>query len=250
MIAPTANNHRRAVEVYDLEPATVAALTRLLGPSQSRSDSEPLVVSATAHDVSWLAYESFLSGISDRLLRHTYSSGTLEIMSPREFERETTKSLLRRFVQSLTFQRRISVQSLGSTTLASPGKSLGIEPDELFHFGPACKCQARNYLNVHVHGSPSLAIEVASVGGDGQNCRLNADELDRSEVLKKLGVSEVWLVERGVVQICRNNAASPARHSAFLAKVSADMLTDHLRMRYAVGENEAIRAFLAALSID
>lgn len=238
------------VEVYDLEPNAVAALTQVFGPADSATDREPLVLPSVARGVSWLAYESFLSGIGSRLLRHTYCDGTLEIMTPREFDRETTKSLLRRFVQSLTLQRRIPVQSLGTTTLASPAKYVGIEPDELFHFGPAFKCQAGDYLNVNVHGSPSLAIEVVSVGGDGHNCRVNAYELDRGKVLGMLGIAEIWLVERGVVQICRNNAASPARRSAFLSNVSADMLTDHLQMRFAVGENEAIREFLAAATID
>lgn len=253
MITPTLSDRRHFVEIYDLDPATVSALTRLFGPSQSHAGDEPLVLPPTAHEVSWLGYESFLSGIGNRLLRHTYSDGTLEIMSPRKFERETTKSLLRRFVQSLTLQRRMPVQSLGTTTLASPGKCLGIEPDELFHFGPAFKSLTGDYLNVDVHGSPGLAVEVVAIDCDNYDLCVNACQVDRGNVLGLLGIAEVWFVRRGVVQICRNDLGHrlvPVEHSAFLENVSAAMLTDCLEQRFRLGENEALRRFLAAANSD
>jgi hypothetical protein len=119
------------IELCELTPALAAFLARFFEIPQA-DNSKPVRIPAKRDGVSWESYESFLVATNGRLLRHSYADGTLELMSPRVFERENSKAVLRRFVQSLTIKLNQPVMTLGETRLASRSRQLGIEPDEAF----------------------------------------------------------------------------------------------------------------------
>src|SRR2546423_975641 len=113
------------IKFYDVTPQTVEFLSAFLCSALPSDALEPLVMPAVARNVTWQAYEPFLEATQDRVLRHSYMDRVLELMSPRLLERENTKAVLRRFVQTLTLETKQPIVTLGTTTLASPSECIG-----------------------------------------------------------------------------------------------------------------------------
>lgn len=238
--------HRSFIELYDLTPEAVESLTSLLVVAPPNRLSEPLILPAVTRGVTWPTYLSFLQATQSRYLRHSYMNGVLELMSPRMFERENTKAVLRRLVQTLTFERHQPIVTLGATTLASPAKQLGIEPDEAFSFVRRLGNIDGLFLNVDEAGPPDLAIEIVGIAHADTEARVSAVELDRPALLARLGIREIWSVNRGRVQILHTNSGHPvtADYSHLLPSVTGQMLTRHLRNRLKIGENACVRDFV------
>src|SRR5688572_4160454 len=108
------------VELYDLTREMVELLAVIFGGGPTNDDSEPLVLPAIARNVTWQAYYQFVEATQSRYLRHSYIDGVLELMSPLLLERENTKAVLRRMVQTLTLEAKVPIVTLGTTKLASP----------------------------------------------------------------------------------------------------------------------------------
>jgi Uma2 family endonuclease len=245
MVADALQN-RPFIELYDLAPEAVECLSSFLVATPPNHLSEPLILPAVSSGITWREYDSFLRAIQSRYLRHSYMNGVLELMSPRLFERENTKAVLRRFVQTLTFERHQAIVTLGATTLASPAKQLGIEPDETFSFVRRLRNIDGLLLNVDEAGPPDLAIEIVGIAHADTEARISAVDLDRPTVLARLGVREIWSVNRGRVQILHSHSGRPvtADYSQLLPSVTGQMLTRHLRNRLKIGENACVRDFV------
>lgn len=238
--------HRLFIELYDVTPALAAYLTPFFEIAPPLDNSEPLLVPATRRDVTWDAYQSFLAAAGARLLRHSFADGKLELMSPRIFERENTTAVLRRFIHVLTLETKQAVVTLGATTLASPSRRLGIEPDEALRFAGRGPVESGFYFDVDCTGPPDLVVDVGGLRSNEHSARVSAIEVDRLDLLARLGVGEVWFVNRGHVQILHNQdlRLHVADRSRCLPAVTGPMISRHLRNRFRIGENACITEFV------
>lgn len=122
------------------------------------------------HGVSWDRFLDVLAARGDdSAVRVTYLSGELELMSP-SLSHETIKKTIARLIEAYADELGLDLYGVGSWTLKSKLKKLGIEPDECYSIGKPSRV-------------PDLAIEVIWTSGG----------LDKLEVYRGLGVREVWV---------------------------------------------------------
>ncbi len=148
----------------------------LLREHDDSSDGDQIIV---FHDVTWEDYERVLEIRGDKSApRITYLEGELEIMSPPK-DHEQIKSFIGRLLETWCIDRGMEVTPFGSWTLKDKKEERGAEADECYIFGTERRDR------------PHLAIEVEwSRGG-----------IDKLEVYKKLGVEEVWIWRKGVIDV-------------------------------------------------
>lgn len=130
------------------------------------------------HGLSWAQYEA-LREATDHIagLHLTYLDGTLEIMSPSP-RHERMKTLLARLLETWAEEYDLPMTGYGSTTYRKPEMERALEPDECYVFGEGGE-------------HPDLAVEVVvSRGG-----------VDKLEVYRGLGVTEVWFWVDGRIEI-------------------------------------------------
>jgi Uma2 family endonuclease len=136
-------------------------------PGESSGDLDQRVI---LHGVSWARFLDVLAARGDdSAVRVTYLAGELELMSP-SFSRESIKKTIARLVEAYADELGLDLYGVGSWTLKSKLKQLGIEPDECYSMGKPSRV-------------PELAIEVIWTSGG----------LDKLEVYRGLGVREVWV---------------------------------------------------------
>ncbi len=131
------------------------------------------------HDVTWEDYERVLEIRGDKSApRINYLEGELEIMSPSK-DHEQIKSFIGHLLEVWCIDRDIEVTPFGSWTLKGHSKDRGAEADECYIFGTT-KCDR-----------PQLAIEVEWSRGN----------IDKLRLYETLGVDEVWIWHKGVIQV-------------------------------------------------
>jgi Uma2 family endonuclease len=131
------------------------------------------------HDVTWEDYERLLEIRGDKSApRIHYLEGELEIMSPSK-DHEQIKSLIGRLLEAWCIDRGIEMTPFGSWTLKERKQDRGAEADECYIFGTAPRER------------PQLAIEVEWTRGS----------IDKLRIYEKLGVDEVWIWRKGVIQV-------------------------------------------------
>jgi Uma2 family endonuclease len=131
------------------------------------------------HDVMWEDYERVLEIRGDKSApRISYLEGELEIMSPSK-DHEQIKSFIGFLLETWCVDRGIEVTPFGSWTLKGHEKDRAVESDECYIFGTAPRDR------------PQLAIEVEWTRGN----------IDKLRIYEKLGVDEVWIWRKGVIQV-------------------------------------------------
>jgi len=172
------------------------------------------------HGVSWEDYERVLAMRGDRSgPRIAYLDGVLEIMSPSK-RHETEKTLLARLLELFCLERDIPLYGYGSTTFRREDAERGLEPDE---------CYSRDADKP----VPDLAIEVVVTRGS----------LDKLEVYRGLGISEVWVYEDGAWSLF--GLGTDGRYAAIegsrvLPEVDLERLAHYARFS---DQHAALRAF-------
>src|SRR5262245_13513212 len=174
----------------------------------------------------WADYERLLAIRGDHSApRITYREGLLEILSPSRYH-ESRKSAAGRLVEVYCLENEIEFSTYGSWTLAEERVSRGAEPDECYVFGP-----------VDDPERPELAIEVVWTSGG----------IDKLDVYRKLGVREVWYLERSGrfrVFVLRGERYKPVARSRALPGIDLDQLAQFIDRPTT---SQAIREYRAAL---
>lgn len=131
------------------------------------------------HDVTWEDYERLLEIRGDKSApRINYLEGELEIMSPSK-DHEQIKSYIGRLLEAWCIDRGIEVTPFGGWTLKEQKQDRGAEADECYIFGTAPRER------------PQLVIAVEWTRGS----------IDKLRIYEKLGVDEVWIWRKGVIQV-------------------------------------------------
>lgn len=174
--------------------------------------------------VTWEDFERLLAIRGDRPVpRFAYLNGVLELMSPSK-EHESIKSLIGRLVEVYCEAVRIEFAVYGSWTIKDQQQERGAEPDECYVFGTEDRDR------------PDLAIEVEWTSG----------RIEKLEVYRKLGISEVWFWRRGRIQAhaLRGDDYEAITVSEVLPQLDLELLASFLdRPRTSL----AMREFRAAL---
>lgn len=232
---PQIRSSRTAI-VHEINPALVKWFhnARLI---ESEECNGPLEVPSIIRRISWSAYQSFLGTIVCKGLRHSYRDGTLELMAPRTFWRESRKSIVRRFAQHLSCEFQIRLTSLGRVPISAPLQRIGLEPDEAF----------RVTLHSRTSVTPNLVIEVSDSGSNSKSAALDEHVVSRLWLLRELGIQEVWLVRGSSITILANQEKRrwhKSPDSQIFLGVSSAILSKNLARSRDSSENDAIRHLL------
>lgn len=160
------------------------------------------------HDVTWEDYERVLDIRGDKSApRINYLEGELEIMSPSR-DHEQIKSLIGRLLEVWCIDRGMEVTPYGSWTLKGQAKDRGAEADECYIFG------------TEPRERPQLAIEVEWSRGS----------IDKLRLYEKLGVDEVWIWRKGVIQVhvLAGEKFAKAERSRLLPDLDLELLASML----------------------
>jgi Uma2 family endonuclease len=116
-------------------------------------------------------------------------------------------------VEVYCLERNIPFTTYGSWTLQSPDRTRGAEPDECYVFGVPGFAAA-------VDERPHLAIEVVWTSG----------RIDKLDIYRKLGVSEVWYWRKGRIQpyCLRGERYESVEKSEVLPGLDLKLLTSFL----------------------
>lgn len=169
------------------------------------STSDDIIV---FHDVTWEDYERVLDIRGDKSApRINYLEGELEIMSPSK-DHEQLKSFIGHLLEAWCIDRGIEVTPYGSWTLKEQAQDRGAEADECYIFG------------TEPRERPQLAIEVEWSRGS----------IDKLRLYEKLGVDEVWIWRKGVIQVhvLAGEKFAKAERSRLLPDLDLELLASML----------------------
>ena len=131
--------------------------------------------------VAWHEYMGVLDALGGLSIRHTYLNGWLEFMSPLK-DHDWIKKLLSRMIESMCWQLKISIQSVGSMTVYKESSAGGLQPDEAYYVQSERKVRCNKKYDPKKDPPPDLAIEVD----------VTCSSVDRLETYARIGVTEVW----------------------------------------------------------
>ena len=174
-------------------------------------------------DVTWKDLEIVLAIRGERgAPRITYLKGDLELMSPSR-SHEGIKTTLARMLEAWATERGLVLEGFGSWTMRNAPRERAAEPDECYILGGQLK------------EVPDLAIEVIWTSGG----------LDKLEVYRGLGVGEVWIWQKGAIQVfvLRGGIYEQVPSSLLLPAVALAAMCRCLEE--AETQTEAVRAFVA-----
>lgn len=159
--------------------------------------------------VSWQQYEILLATLGDDFpnLCLSYLEGLLEIttISP---EHEELKKVIGMLVEAYLQETRTRFHAVGSATFRKAARQRGLEPDECY-----CLGQKKEF--------PDLAIEVV----------ISSGTVDKLEIYRGLGVSEVWFwqTERFLIHHLRATNYELIQKSELLPELDIALLATYVR---------------------
>jgi Uma2 family endonuclease len=180
--------------------------SQVLSPTIPQSLPEQHVV---LEGVSWQQYELLLATLGDDFpaLRLSYLEGTLEIMTT-SLLHEELKKMIGMLMEAYFQESRTRFHAIGSATFRKVAKQRGLEPDE-------CYCLE------HKKEFPDLAIEIV----------LSSGLVDKLEIYRGLGVTEVWVWEAGrfVIHHLRSEGYERIEKSELLPSCDIELLASHVK---------------------
>lgn len=228
-----------SVVLYDVPWETYEGILDALGEYHLRHtyDQGTLEMRRILYGVTWEDYLKLLDATPDLYLRHTYDEGTLEIiMSPLK-EHDWVAGMIARMIEAYALALDVPIQSIGSTTIRASKGGRGIQPDRAYYLANEPRVRCKETYDPRHDPPPDLVIEVD----------VTSTSLPRMPVLAKIGVPEVWRLERGRLRFYRlkSNAKYGAsqRSLAFPFLKPAD-LTRFVKRRGKIGENAVVREFV------
>ncbi|MGC4003217.1 MAG: Uma2 family endonuclease [Pirellulales bacterium] len=180
-------------------------------------------------------YRTILEAVGGKRLRHTYDDGVLEIMSPSR-NHERYKRFLARMVETMTFELRIPIQSLGSLTM-SPTEDRGLEPDECYFLTKELDCSRNAAWDPLTDPAPDLAIEI----------EVTNSIRPRLPIFAKLKIREIWTYDGEELKfLClgSNHEYQPAPQSLAFPFLTPHDLMRFLGMIGELDENSILHLFI------
>jgi Uma2 family endonuclease len=153
----------------------------------------------------WRDYEALLGAREESSWpRIIYLDGEIELMAP-SWDHDWIKTTVARLVEAYAEELDLPLNGIGSWTLKRRIAEAGAEPDECYYFGPKRRM-------------PQLAIEIAWSRG----------ALNKLEVYRRLGVGEVWIWNKGKleVHVLRGSRYVRSKRSEVFPELDLDWLLE------------------------
>lgn len=160
------------------------------------------------HNVTWEQYVTVRDALEHHPGLHmTYLEGALEIMSP-GWEHEGIKTMVARLLETWGTEVGVDIYGAGEWTLRKQARARGLEPDE-------CYCVGR------WKDLPDIAIEVI----------VTSHLLDKLDVYRGLGISEVWVWSDGSLRVHRlvGDRYEIVPRSVLLPQLDLELLVRYVR---------------------
>jgi Uma2 family endonuclease len=206
---------------------------RRIQPSFHRGQ---LALPSRIESVSWKAYKQFLAAWGDQHVRHIYDQGLLEIMSPLK-SHDWIKRLISRFIEAMSLDLRIEIQSIGSTTITSDLAERGFEPDEGYYIASEPKVRGKMDFEPDVDPPPDLIIEID----------VTSSSQSRFSLFAAMKVPEIWRHDaKDLTFFVRSRSGTyreSPRSKAFPFLEPSD-ITRFLALHGTMSENDLVRRFV------
>ena len=180
--------------------------SQLMEPSRMPAIAEQRVM---LEGIRWQQYEGLLATLGDDFpnLRLSYLEGTLEIMTTSP-EHEELKKIIAMLMEAYFQETRTRFHGIDSATFRKAARQRGLEPDECY-----CLEEKKEF--------PDIAIEVI----------LSSGTVDKLEIYRGLGVSEVWFWENNQFAIyhLRSQDYELIPSSELLPNLDIAVLSCHIR---------------------
>ncbi len=218
--------------------ATYEGILDALGEYHLRHtyDEGTLEMRRVLYGVTWEDYLKLLGATGDFSLPHTYDEGTLEMMGPRK-DHDWMAKLIARMIEAFALAVDLPIQSIGSTTLRPSKGGRGLQPDESYYLANEPRVRCKDTYEPEKDPPPDLAIEVD----------VTSTSVPRMPVFAKIGVPEIWRIERGRVRFYRLKSRTKYeavdRSVAFPFLKPADLMR-FVKRRGELGENAVVREFV------
>jgi Uma2 family endonuclease len=183
----------------------------------------------------WQTYQGILKALGERPVRVTYDRGRLELMTLSHGHERCSK-LLGRFVEALTEELDLPIQSGGSTTLSREDLDRGLEPDQCYYLESEPLVRDKDEIDLTTDPPPDLAIEVD----------VTRSSVSRLGIYAALGVPEVWRFDGETLRVYlrgadgQYTATDRSRHFPFL---SLPQVVAFLQQRTQLNETSLVRSF-------
>lgn len=142
--------------------------------------------------ISWSTYEALLRELEGRRrFRITYDRGRLEIMAV-SHRHENRKTLLGRFVESLTLELDIPIHPGGSTTFKKELLKKGLEPDECYWIQNEPLMRKKLEFDIDTDPPPDLGMEI----------EVSRSALNRMGIYAALRIPEIWRFDGVRLIVC------------------------------------------------
>jgi Uma2 family endonuclease len=180
-------------------------------------------VGALLSNLTWETLEKLDTDLAETGARLTYLDGYLEIMTPLSDAHEEPKKTLGQLLEIYMRVKNIRFYARGSTTIGTKELGARKEPDESYCLG------TRKPV-------PDLAIEVIVTSGG----------IDTLEIYRRVGVSEVWFWQDGVISVycLRSTGYDLVSKSELLPELDLRSLEFYSRM---ADQYDAVNDFMQSL---
>lgn len=174
-------------------------------------------------NLTWETLEKLDADFAETGARLTYLDGYLEIMTPLSDAHEEPKKTLCQLLEIYMRVKNIRFYARGSTTIGRKELGARKEPDESY-----CLSTRKPF--------PDLAIEVI----------VNSGGIDTLEIYRRVGVSEVWFWQDGVISVyCLHSTGYDlVSKSELLPELDLRSLEFYSRM---ADQYDAVNAFMQLL---
>ncbi|MBA3601525.1 MAG: Uma2 family endonuclease [Acidobacteria bacterium] len=191
------------------------------------------------NNISWNEYEMFLKDFEERAgWRLAYDGGKLEIMPPTP-EHEEYSFSFHDFVRAYCENFDINLEGRRSATFRRKFLEKGVEPDECYYVQSAEKIAGKQ-LPTKNFPVPDVAVEID----------VTTESLDKFPIYAALQVPEIWIYDGATVSFFELEAENyhPISDSRALPLLSAEKLTEFLKMSRREGQTSSLKSFRAWLS--
>ena len=178
---------------------------------------------ALLSNVTYETLEKLDTDLAQTGARLTYLDGCLEIMAPLSDAHEEPRNTLGQLLEIYMRTKNIRFYGRGSTTIGMKELGARKEPDESYCLGTR-------------KSVPDLAIEVIVTSGG----------IDTLEIYRRVGVSEVWFWEDGIISVycLRSTGYELVSKSELLPELDLRSLEFYSRM---ADQYDAVNAFIQLL---
>jgi Uma2 family endonuclease len=186
--------------------------------------------------IDWQTYLKISEALGDRPIRLTFDGWNLEFMSP-SVVHERIKKVIGRFIEALTFERKIPICGAGSMTIRRETVERGLEPDECYWITNEPALRGKLEIDLEVDPPPDLAIEVD----------ITSSSLNRQNIYAAFGIPEIWRFDGKALRILILHANGKYRErsqSKCLPFLPVQELVQFLDFKDGLDDNARLERFL------